>query len=46
MFTPWILSEQAQMKASERLIFESVESKLIGFCAPVRMMGFFAPRTR
>ena len=44
MFTPHISSEQAQVKASSRFTFESVDSKFIGFCAPVRITGFPEPR--
>ena len=45
MFTPHIPSEQAQMKASRRFTLESVESKPMGFCAPVSMTGFPEPLT-
>ena len=36
-------SSEAQRKASVRLILESVESKPMGFCAPVRMMDLGLP---
>ena len=46
MHTPQRSSEQAQVKASIRFSLESVESSLMGFWAPVRMMGLSAPCTR
>ena len=42
MLTPGI-SAEATRKASSRLILESVESKPMGFWAPVRTMGLGLP---
>ncbi len=39
MQTPCMPPSQAQAKASRRFWRESVVSKPMGFCAPVRMMG-------
>ena len=39
-------SDAAQRKASVRLILESVESKPMGFWAPVRMTGLGLPWTK
>ncbi len=41
--TPCIPSAQAQTKLSVRLTLESVESKPMGFWAPVRIIGFGLP---
>ena len=46
MHSPQSSLEQAQVKASIRFVLESVESSLMGYWEPVRMMGLSAPWIR